>query len=227
MRELQISGDPAQALSGQGVDARWSGWKRLLVTLIVPAFFHHEMRVLHVVPGSPAALSGLQENSTLLSINGVPMASKRDFSRVVKGIAPGDEVALETDRGEVKMETSRTPLPNTTTGMFIYRLKGLDKRGYMGILVLPTTKGLSPGAVSLLGPKWPFMIYRQLVWIYLLNLLIGATNLLPLYPLDGGRIVEELAYGIVPKGARQVTNTVFLVTFSLILINLGRFFNLL
>lgn len=35
MRELHISGNPAQALSGQGGDARWSGWKRLLVTLVV------------------------------------------------------------------------------------------------------------------------------------------------------------------------------------------------
>jgi len=199
----------------------------LLVVVIVPLFFHYEMVVWEVVPGSPAAIAGLQENSTILSIEGIPIKSRGDFGKAVKGIKTGDTVTIETDKGVVTLETSRRPAPNTTLEGLIYELRGLEDRGYMGIISVAALKGMNPAVVSILGSEVPPRIYMQLVWIYLLNLLIGVTNLLPIFPLDGGRIFEEVAEGVFPRGSRQVTQTVFLLTFSLILINLGRFFNLL
>jgi CBS domain-containing protein len=62
----------------------------------------------------------------------------------------------------------------------------------VGILLFGLILGLAPG-LNLLERPWvtPSALLRSLAWV---QLLLGAINLLPAYPLDGGRVVRgELA----------------------------------
>ena len=57
-----------------------------------------------------------------------------------------------------------------------------------GLMVAGIVLAVAPG-VDLLGRNWvtPEHLLRALVWV---NLLLGAVNLLPAWPLDGGRVVK-------------------------------------
>lgn len=54
--------------------------------------------VNQVVDGSPAAEAGLETDDVLLSWNGMPVESARQFTRMVRETPPGREVALEVFR---------------------------------------------------------------------------------------------------------------------------------
>jgi len=69
-----------------------------------------------------------------------------------------------------------------------------------GVLLAAIVYAAAPG-VNLLERPWitPEHLLRALVW---LNLLLGAVNLLPAFPLDGGRVFRGAATGADGKGAR-------------------------
>ncbi len=72
-----------------------------------------------------------------------------------------------------------------------------------GLLLAALVLAFAPG-VNLLQRPWisPFHLLRAMVW---LNLLLGAINLLPAFPLDGGRIFRHTLAGVAAqeKGERQ------------------------
>jgi Zn-dependent protease/CBS domain-containing protein len=72
-----------------------------------------------------------------------------------------------------------------------------------GLLLAALVLAFAPG-VNLLQRPWisPFHLLRAMVW---LNLLLGAINLLPAFPLDGGRIFRRTLAGVAAqeKGERQ------------------------
>lgn len=61
-------------------------------------------------------------------------------------------------------------------------------------------------------------VYPLLGFMWLLSLLIGVFNILPLYPLDGGLMVEALAERFSKKNAKQITRTVTIITVMILLI---------
>ena len=76
-----------------------------------------------------------------------------------------------------------------------------------GFTVAGVVLAVAPG-VDLLSMKWvtPEHLLRALVWV---NLLLGALNLLPAWPLDGGRVIKgELLRGASGRNAdeKRATN---------------------
>ncbi|VVB59475.1 Peptidase family M50 [uncultured archaeon] len=63
-------------------------------------------------------------------------------------------------------------------------------------------------------------LYSLFRWRNLLNIGIGLFNLLPLKPLDGGLIFEEIAKEFFGKAWKPVYTVVAVSTLGLILLNL-------
>ncbi|MEE8358284.1 MAG: site-2 protease family protein [Candidatus Hydrothermarchaeales archaeon] len=195
----------------------------LLSTVLMPVMFRPDhITIAHVFNGTPAEAYGLKGNSSVLSINSVAVSSSGEFFDVVRSIRPNDEVTILTDKGEVTLIAAKRPEQKIGILGRLLRRKKTDERGYIGITILPVL-AVKTSVSDVVGETIPWMLVKQLTWIYLLNLFIGITNLLPIFPLDGGKIFEEIVKKVSPGSARQITNLMFALVLLLVFINISPF----
>lgn len=148
-----------------------------------------------LVNDSPAQKANL--SGAIMSINDIPVKSMEDLSGILNKTAPGSRVTIKTTKGEYNITTAKHP--------------ELDK--------------------SFIGISGPYYVYRApvyngldilqklLFWIFVLNLGIGIVNLLPIKPLDGGLLFEEIA-GRFSKRSAAITKVVSFLVLGLLLFNL-------
>ena len=86
--------------------------------------------------------------------------------------------------------------------------------GYLGILGAGTVKDVRTGAEAAAG-AFEF-IAGLLFFLFIINLGVGQFNLLPLKPLDGGRMWELVFRKVSTRYAKQITMAVGLLMFLLI-----------
>lgn len=195
----------------------------LLSTVLMPVMFRPDhITIAQVFNGTPAEAYGLKENSSVLSINSIAVSSSGEFFDVVRSIRPNEEVTILTDKGEVTLIAAKRPEQKIGILGRLLRRKKTDERGYIGITILPVLV-VKTSVSDVVGETIPWMLVKQLTWIYLLNLFIGITNLLPIFPLDGGKIFEEIVKKVSPGSARQITNMMFALVLLLIFINISPF----
>ncbi len=150
---------------------------------------------------SPAALAGLKPGITLTEFNGKPAQATyneyistggRSYLLEELGSAkPGDSVLLKAD-GKAYNVT----------------LASQGNRTYVGINYTPSYK---------LNSAVLFPLSSLLTMIWLLSLAVGVVNILPLYPLDGGLMVEAVAERISKKNSKYITKALSFVTFAILL----------
>ncbi len=155
-----------------------------------------------LVKDSPAEQAGMK--GAVLSIDGRETKSLEGISSVLEKIPPGTEIAVKTTSGEYKVTTAANP---------------------------------DNPAKSFLGISGPFSVYADvppaysafagivrnarelLLWIFVLNLGIGIVNILPIKPLDGGLLFEEISGKFFRKNALVVKAvsgfTLFLLLFNI------------
>ncbi len=127
-----------------------------------------------VTPGYPAALAGVAPGVVYTAVDGVPVADRDAFLAALDGLAPGDEVLLSSAEEEVTIVAG--PHPDDPA------------RGYLGVIL-----GENLANPSL---RWLFLLLLWLVelitWAFILSIGIGLANLLPIGPVDGGRMLQAL-----------------------------------
>lgn len=220
----------------------------LVFTVVLSAFGTYEPSTTleDVQPGSPAAAAGLRAGDTLIAIDGRTIASWEEFQRAVAASKPGDRLLLEVERGQttlavpvvlgerdghgyVGVRVSLEKVDYTVgqalaqsfvwTGMVFQAIVGFfrpdtfpqsveNARSVVGISVMAADAAKA-------GP----LDYAWLV--ALLSLSLGAMNLMPIPPLDGGKIAFEVLQRITgkPFGRRLTTAVTVLgavLLFSLI-----------
>ncbi len=127
-----------------------------------------------VPEGYPAASAGLLPGVVYDQVNNGTINTSSDFLLALEGLAPGDEVLLasSTTGQAVRVQAGEHPEDSA--------------HGYLGVILGINLK--NPG----LG--WLFELLGKLVelitWTFLLSLGIGLANLLPLGPVDGGRMLH-------------------------------------
>jgi membrane-associated protease RseP (regulator of RpoE activity) len=89
--------------------------------------------------------------------------------------------------------------------------------GFIGISSVVTYVKVAQG----LEPLEEAFIFIQglLFWMFLINLGVGAFNLLPIKPLDGGRMWEILFKKIIPKHSKNATRILSYFALLLVLLN--------
>lgn len=149
----------------------------------------------------------LNMTGVILTIDGEKIESIKDLQEVMVDKKPNQNVLIKTTDGEYDLMLTNDPKNET--------------KGYMGVYVADYKvladryRGSSLASTILLG------LTELLSWVFVLNLGIGAANLLPIKPLDGGLMLEGLVkHFLGKKKSEKIVLIVSLLTLSLILIAL-------
>jgi membrane-associated protease RseP (regulator of RpoE activity) len=171
----------------------------LFSPLILGQYISDGITVIDTQEGYPA-FNVLQRGMVIYSINEKLTRNVDEFKNVISEIKPNEEITLKTNSGEIKMKTSSNP--------------SKPDEAYIGII---------------LTHHMPSFIHRSLFWIFFINLSISLVNLLPVIPLDGGRMLKELI--LIFNFKKVTTSRIFygVITFILLLIiiNIFPLFNML
>ncbi|WP_409200206.1 site-2 protease family protein [Methanobrevibacter sp. DSM 116169] len=151
--------------------------------LAIPgAFEENGVEIQTVLDDAPA--SGiLKKGMVIKSINNQDIHDSENYLNVLSNLKPNEEATIVTDQGtfEIKLGTN----PNN------------ESRGYLGIQGEKhfELKDKSFGEI----PWVLFELLELFKWIFFLNFAVGTFNLLPMKPLDGGHILENLLRYKLPE----------------------------
>ncbi len=123
------------------------------------------------VPGGPAENAGLQKLQPYTVFNGQKVENVTEFLFFTSSLKPGDEIVIGSGRDAKKLVVGSSPSNSS--------------KPYMGVI------GISNRYVndsSLFFRTFRFFL-ELAYFIFILSLGIGTANLLPMGPIDGGRMI--------------------------------------
>lgn len=129
-------------------------------------------------PGMPAALSGLHGSQIITSVDGQDIITVANFTDYMENVKPGQTITIEADGQSYEITTIQNSQNASLAYMGIQFKQNLD---------------VKPELTQQYGnvlPWIPWYLLQLMQWIFLLNIGIGLINLLPLGPIDGGRMAS-------------------------------------
>lgn len=180
----------------------------LSIFFIPAAFYSDGIMVTSVVPKSPSD-GVLKEGMVIYSINGQEIRNLTDYAAFRNNTKIGDTLTFKTDQGTFTIKTAANP--NNSTMAYA---------GFRPDNHLVVNKNIH----DVYGDILPWILYSLsslLFWVFLLNLAIGTINLLPMKPLDGGLIFEELlSYILSEKNVNIIVSSVSWILITVLAVNL-------
>lgn len=153
------------------------------------------MEISSVVPASPSE-GILSEGMVIKEVNNQPVTDTRSYTEVMDKNRIGTNVSITTDTGTYNIVAGKNP--------------NNSSKAYIGVRSKEHTI-VRPEVDSKYGTFIPWLLtqLRELFYlIFLLNFAVGTFNLLPMKPLDGGLILEELVgYRIRDDRREDFNNT--------------------
>ena len=160
----------------------------VLTSSFIPYAFQSDgLKIISVTPNGPSE-GILEEGMVVSSINGYPVNNRTSYTElIVNKTKPGDQMTYVTDKGTYTITATGQPSNQS--------------------IAYPGTRSethlvVKPDVAQTYGEIIPWFLYNLAdvcYWIYALNLMVGLFNLLPMKPLDGGYIFEELLRYKVPE----------------------------
>ena len=156
-----------------------------------------DVTIVHVEPGSPANLSGLYPGLVVKEVNGIEINSRQHLV---------DEIQKSEKNTIIKMITDK--------GNFYVKPDLVDDKPKIGVNVQDA---------RVIRPDLPFFvkwINMFLYWVFIFSIGIGLFNLLPLGPIDGGRMFYVSSLKIMSKKtAFKVLKFITAFSIALVFIN--------
>jgi len=176
----------------------------LMFTVITPftdTFYSKDgVVVTELMDGSPPAqLAGVSVGEKIVEINGQAIRETDDFSNALKGAVPGDSINVVTTNAVRDITLGENPT---------------NKKAWLGVYVDQPLK----------APTWATHVVlwlKDLVfWMYLLSLGVGLFNLIPLGPVDGGRMFLTALQGVThEKRASTIWKSVSFAILAVLITN--------
>ena len=183
-----------------------------------------------LTPEYPAADANM--TGYITQINGQDINSVEDLSKVLDVVSPGDVVNIKTVNTTYRVLPLVVPakslikpqvhiIPNQGEQLE-YNLIAIGNpedpgKGYIGVSKLADVEEYKPefaafgGGIEFIG--------GLLFFLFVINFGVGLANLLPIKPLDGGRMWEVLFQKISKKHSRRLTLGISYFTFLLLVVN--------
>jgi regulator of sigma E protease len=198
-----------------------------------------------VLADSPAAAAGMQAGDNLVSLNGERIEDWQSFLTSIRALSPGDEVSVGYSRDGVERLATLKLATNDSGQPIIGVTSALERRdvpvgdalmtsvSFIGFVAQAIVQLFNPATFqqtvaqssSVVGVSveaanaaaqglMPFMVLMAA-----LSISIGLMNLLPIPPLDGGKMVVETIQRIIrrPVPAR-VVNYISMAGMALLLL---------
>ena len=155
--------------------------------------------VAGVMDGYPANISGVEIGSIITGINDNEIKSSNELLDFIKNSE--DEFVLNTDKGDYSVT------PKKENDINVIGIQTIQLQDYKN-------KNIGTSVFS-----WFFELFK---WLWLISLGVGLFNLLPLGPVDGGRMLP-LGLSFIIKDANKIKKIWKYISFlvlGLIIINL-------
>ncbi len=123
-----------------------------------------------VVPGAPASAAGMPPGIVVGSVNSQPILSKEDLVLALSESKPNDTVVFGNGTAQFTVVAAVHP--------------SVSGRGYFGIEI---EQGFNTRTPAFKVFSW---VEGLLMWIAVLSLGIGVANMIPVGPLDGGKMLH-------------------------------------
>ena len=161
----------------------------IISSFIMPVVFEEDgVQITRLTEGGNA-INYLSEGMLIKSLNNVTVKDSASYQEAITTLRPNETVNIQTDQGDYSFQLKTNPMNKSL--------------GYMGIQVQSHNVISEPYDNQFYSPLlWILMPLSDLLfWIYFLNFAVGTFNLLPMKPLDGGHLFENLLSYIMPEGA--------------------------
>ncbi len=152
--------------------------------------------------------SGIEAPFTIMTINELEVLSIEDFLNVTDSIKPNDEVIVGTDKGDYSVIIGENP---NNSSLPYFGIVGLEENLVLKdrFLFLDVIDGMF---------NWLGLL---LMWLFIISIGIGLFNLLPMGPVDGGRMFYSLCLVFFnEKLSKRLLTIVSLICLALIIINM-------
>ncbi|RMF05217.1 hypothetical protein D6764_05250 [Candidatus Woesearchaeota archaeon] len=161
-----------------------------------------------VQEGYPAEAAGIKPGMVFTEANGAPLKDANEFLKLISVMKPNETLVLNGTNGTFSVTLTKHPEE--------------PYRGYMGVTGLTTHTVLrSDSFAAKAFSEVLVMIATLLKWILILSLGIGLANLLPIGPVDGGRMLLTALQSLFPKEkAELLWRKISMATLLIILLNL-------
>ena len=126
----------------------------------------------------PAESAGISVEEIIQQADNMPTPYRENLSQILHSKKPGDRVFLKTDKSFYQLRLVKNP--------------DNESSAYMGAYLEQSTK-IKDDVIASYGEFLPnalIWIYGLFLILYILNLGIGLFNLVPIGPLDGGRMLQ-------------------------------------
>lgn len=157
----------------------------------------------------PAQKEGIEIGEVITAVNDVETLSSEELKVELEKRSPGNVVKLTTDKGEYNLRLAKNPEDET--------------KPYLGVYLSQSTD-LRPGTVEQYGsffPKAVMWLGGLFVFLFALNIGIGLFNLLPIGPLDGGRMMHAVLFSYFEKDkALRLFGSISMVFFIIVMTNI-------
>jgi len=165
--------------------------------------YAHGVVFSEVPDGYPAAAAGVQPGIVYDRVDKQNVSDLNQFFQALKDLKPGETVTLTSTSAGLHHVLKATANPKN------------ESRGYLGVIL----------SRDQTRPDLPFLlrIFKWLVefftWAFILSLGIGLANLLPLGPVDGGRMLLVAATSLFgEKRGKQVWSRVSAIIIVILVI---------
>ncbi len=170
--------------------------------LIWPLCTTQGILLLNVTSSSPAEIAGLKGGMVITEVNGKPIIPT--YTEYLSGrgylfdelgnVKPNQTIILKADGKLYDVKLAYNKTTNST---------------YMGIVYQPLLKVDSEFFLGVLIPL--------LTMISIFSFAVGVVNILPIYPLDGGLLIQAITEKYVKKWSEAIVKTItFFIVFLML-----------
>src|SRR3989338_5364642 len=160
-----------------------------------------------IIENQPAAQAGLVAPIIIYEINGQKTTDAVQFLNATASLKPNDKVKVVTDKGSYDLVAGKNP--------------DNESRGFIGVADFTLKAAPKTAIIEKYGSFLPSAVewINMLVfWLVVMNFGIGLFNLLPLGPIDGGRMFLTAMLGIFKNETKAKKIWGFMSFFCLMLI---------